>query len=215
MSTCRKSLFDSCPAGWRKREKPAKNFWCVPSLKNESQQGPGRMLSFPQPRGPVIAASSESHQSLLQLHFAPSPSLSLKTDAVMCFCCSFARSLHTSSVSSVRMRKVDMVRGIWKSIGKSQRYLSVYHAVPDNKNSIVSSLSPCVVIIEEASSCWARACSFSTTPGHSSRVRMSKEKGKTHNEERWHRRPASKRQRSVYHQEDGPLAPPGLPYPPP
>ena len=29
-----------------------------------------------------------------------------------------------------------MLRGIWKSIGKSQRYLSIYHAVPDNNSRL-------------------------------------------------------------------------------
>jgi len=47
-----------------------------------------------------------------------------------------------------------MLRGIWKSIGKSQRYLSVYHAVP--VKTVVSQGDLCVFMVEDASKLMSR-----------------------------------------------------------
>jgi hypothetical protein len=158
MSTCRRSLFDSCPTGLRKRGKPAITFGAFQREERFSVQTPFTRV--------VV----ESRHSWMQVWFAPLP-LSFAANRRRVVCLVFVRRTHRL-FSSVHMRKFDMLRGIWKSIGKSQRYLSVYHAVPDKTVFLEKDL--CVVKVEEANSCRARACLVLVTPGHSPRVQMSK-----------------------------------------
>lgn len=170
MSACRKSLFDSCPAGSRKREETRNNFWCFSSVKNESQSRLGSSLLTLRPC---------SSKAIIDFRCSQLQVLSCAVTTL--FRCKPTpcdeSGVHSSHTSSVVLCPQEEVRHAQGYRNRSEKANAIYQCIMLWPIKTVISKSSSVVVVERSSQ-RASLVGFATFGG-SSRRRCRMKKGKT------------------------------------